>query len=389
MLRAFFILLYISTFGHLNLYSMKNLLYSVFCVALLASCGQETNGYTIEGELRGEVENDTYVFLKKADDQGRPVDVDTAVVQNNKFVLSGPAATPELHYIFIDQLRGNIPVIVEQGKITVTAQKDSLEYTKIRGTAQNELFADFLKTSRGFSQRAMSMTKDMQMASAQKDTTTMIALRDEYKELQEEAKAFEVSYASENPTALISALLLDKILTTGALTEKEVKDLYEALSAEVKNSTAGKKIKEKLEKSEAISIGAKAPNFSGPTPSGEQLALNDVLGKATILDFWAAWCRPCRLENPNVVRVYEKYKEKGLSILGVSLDRKAEDWKKAIADDGLEWNHISNVRYFDEIAALYNVEAIPATFILDENGIIVAKNLRGPALEKKIAEMLQ
>ncbi|MEX0289318.1 MAG: redoxin domain-containing protein [Flavobacteriaceae bacterium] len=368
---------------------MKNFLYASLCLALMASCGQGTDGFTIEGELRGEVENDTYVFLKKADAQGRPVDVDTATVENNKFILSGPATTPELHYIFIDQLRGNIPVIVEQGNITITAQKDSLEFTKIRGTTQNELFADFLKTSRGFTQRAMSMTKDMQMASAQQDTTTMMALRDEYKELQDEAKEFEVTYATENPTALISALLLDKILTTGALSEKEVKKLYEALSAEIKDSSAGKKIKEKLDKSESISIGAKAPNFSGPTPTGEQLALNDVLGKATILDFWAAWCRPCRVENPNVVRVYEKYKEKGLSILGVSLDRKAEDWKKAIEDDGLDWNHISNVRYFDEIAALYNVEAIPATFILDENGVIVAKNLRGSALEEKIAEMLQ
>jgi peroxiredoxin len=165
--------------------------------------------------------------------------------------------------------------------------------------------------------------------------------------------------------------------------------LYEALTPEIKATTAAKKIKDKLDKSVATSIGSRAPNFSAPTPSGEELALNDVLGKATILDFWAAWCRPCRAENPNVVKVYEKYKEKGLSILGVSLDRKAEDWKKAIEDDGLVWNHVSNVQYFDEIARLYNVDAIPATFILDENGIIVAKNLRGPALEKKIAEMLQ
>ena len=90
-----------------------------------------------------------------------------------------------------------------------------------------------------------------------------------------------------------------------------------------------------------------------------------------------------------MVKLYDRYKDKGLSILGVSLDRKADDWKKAIEDDGLEWHHVSNVRYFDEIAALYNVSAIPATFILDENGIIIAKNLRGPALEAKISELLQ
>lgn len=113
------------------------------------------------------------------------------------------------------------------------------------------------------------------------------------------------------------------------------------------------------------------------------------MGKVTIVDFWAAWCKPCRAENPNVVKVYNKYKDQGLSILGVSLDRSEEAWKKAIEEDGLTWNHVSNVQYFDEIAALYNVNAIPATFILDENGVIVAKNLRGEALEEKIGELLQ
>ena len=112
-------------------------------------------------------------------------------------------------------------------------------------------------------------------------------------------------------------------------------------------------------------------------------------GKLTLVDFWAAWCRPCRAENPNIVKVYEKYHDKGFNVIGVSLDRKAEDWKKAIADDGLAWNQVSNLAYFnDPIAKLYNVDAIPAAFLLDENGIIVAKNLRGDALEETVSELL-
>ena len=119
------------------------------------------------------------------------------------------------------------------------------------------------------------------------------------------------------------------------------------------------------------------------------MALADVLGKVTLIDFWAAWCKPCRAENPNVVSVYNKYHDKGLNIIGVSLDRTADAWKKAIEDDGLRWNHVSHVAYFnDPIAKLYNVNAIPAAFLLDENGVIIAKNLRGPALEEKVAELL-
>jgi thiol-disulfide isomerase/thioredoxin len=114
------------------------------------------------------------------------------------------------------------------------------------------------------------------------------------------------------------------------------------------------------------------------------------MGKVTLIDFWAAWCKPCRAENPNVVSAYKKYHDKGLNIIGVSLDRSAEDWKKAIADDGLIWNQVSHVAYFeDPIAKLYGVDAIPAAFLLDENGVIVAKNLRGSQLEEKVAELLQ
>ena len=108
------------------------------------------------------------------------------------------------------------------------------------------------------------------------------------------------------------------------------------------------------------------------------LALNDVKGKVTLVDFWAGWCRPCRAENPNIVAVYEKYKDKGLNVLGVSLDRNRDLWLQAIEEDNLQWSHVSNVQYFqDPIARLYNINAIPAAFLLDENGIIIAKDLRG------------
>ncbi len=364
----------------------------ILAVAFISACSNGSDGFTLNGTMSGDLKNGTQVFLKKTNEQNMPVDVDTTTIENGEFTFKGDAGSPELHYIFVDQLQGNIPVIIEEGDILVRAQKDSMAYAQLEGTLQNNLFTDFLEESRALTSRAISMQDDMRAATAEKDSATreaaVASLRDEYIELQDEAKKFELDYARENPNALISALILDKVLTTKALPEEEVKALYEALTPEIKATTVGKKITEKLGKAKSTAVGAKAPNFSAPTPTGEELALNDVLGKATIVDFWAAWCKPCRAENPNVVEVYNKYHGKGLNILGVSLDRRAEDWKQAIADDGLLWNHVSNVNYFDEIAQLYNVDAIPATFILDENGVIVAKDLRGPELEKKIAEML-
>ena len=370
---------------------MKTIWKSLGFVLLVAGLGCESQpeGFAIKGTINGDIAEGTKVYLKQMNEQSQLSDRDTTVVTEGAFAFEGAADNPELHYLFIEGTRGNIPVILEKGTIDVITHRDSLSFAKTGGTPQNEYFQDYMVYSRDMSLRASSIQQDMRVASASKDTAVVASLQDEFLELQEEARAKEVEFINEHPDALMSVLLLERINATKTLPENEIQDLLESLSPIIRETDIGSRLKANLEKGMRVAIGAKAPNFTAPTPSGTQLSLNEVLGKATIVDFWAAWCRPCRIENPNVVRVYEKYKDKGLSIIGVSLDRKAEDWLKAIEDDNLSWHHVSNVRYFDEIAALYNVNGIPATFILDENGVIVAKNLRGPALEAKISEMLQ
>lgn len=367
---------------------MKRFSIIILVLIAVAGCNSSTDGFSLKGTLKGEVANGTEVFLRKTDANNQLIDIDTALVDDGSFIFKGSAEGPELAYLFISNVNGNIPVILENGSIKVSAQKDSLGFALTKGTPQNEMFSDFLTETRIWGRKARSMTKEMTIAVNSRDSVTMNALRDEYFELQQESRDFELKYARENPNALISALILDKVYTSKVISETEVQEIYDGFTPLIKESAVGKNIKLRLTKSETTRIGGKAPNFTGPTPDGGQLALYDVLGKVTILDFWAAWCKPCRAENPNIVKVYNKYHEKGLNIIGVSLDRRAEDWKKAIADDGLIWNHVSNVDYFDEIASMYNVTAIPAAFILDENGTIIAKDLRGQALEAKIAELL-
>ena len=260
---------------------------------------------------------------------------------------------------------------------------------KLKDQNRTILLKVLLKGFRKLTSKNQDIQKDLQNALQSGDNAGAQAFREESFALQNEAKKYEKDFVQNNPASLITVLLLEKGLMTKSLNEEEANVIFKGLTPEMKETTVAKRIEIKLAAGKNTAIGSKAPNFTAPTPEGTQLALNDVLGKVTIIDFWAAWCRPCRAENPNVVKVYNAYHDKGLNIIGVSLDRKAEDWKKAISDDGLTWNHVSNVEYFDKIAKLYNVDAIPATFILDENGVIIAKNLRGDALESKIAELLQ
>lgn len=376
---------------------MRNILLALATVIAVFACNRKPDGYTINGTMKGDVDNGTLVFLKKTGENNQPVDVDTTTVENGKFLFKGTAGTPELHYIFIDKLMGYVGVVVENGDIEVNAQKDSLAMASIKGTPQNDIFADYIEKSQSITKRAMSIQKDMEKATLGQNEASLTALREEMNELKVEYETFEANYIKNNPNGLISAMLIERALATGTVPVDEVKKLYELLTPEIKQTKAAKNIQDRIkevegrmEKQKSTNIGAKAPNFSAPDPTGKELALNDVMGKVTLIDFWAAWCRPCRAENPNVLSVYKKYHVKGLNIIGVSLDKKEEDWKKAIIDDGLEWSQVSNLAYFDDaIAKLYNVDAIPAAFLLDENGVIVAKNLRGPDLEAKVAELLQ
>ena len=175
------------------------------------------------------------------------------------------------------------------------------------------------------------------------------------------------------------------------LTPEEVKGYFEKLDKSVVDSKSGKNIKKMLDTMTAVNIGSVAPAFSAPSPEGKMISLKESMGKVTLIDFWASWCGPCRQENPNVVAMYNELHDKGLNIIGVSLDKEgdAEAWKAAIAKDGLTWNHISNLKHWKEpIAEQYNVKSIPATFLLDASGKIVAKDLRGEELKAKVKELL-
>lgn len=147
-------------------------------------------------------------------------------------------------------------------------------------------------------------------------------------------------------------------------------------------------MKAQIEQMRKLAIGSPAPEIDLPQPNGENLKLSDLRGQYVLIDFWASWCGPCRRENPNVKRVYDQYHDKGFEILGVSLDKTKQAWLTAIEQDGLNWRHVSDLKYWQSaVVPEYQVQGIPLTFLVDKEGNIIAKNLRGPALDQKLAEI--
>lgn len=167
-----------------------------------------------------------------------------------------------------------------------------------------------------------------------------------------------------------------------------IDELVNRLNSDYPGTISILQMKQQLDEMRVLSVGQPAPEIELPAPDGTLVKLSDLKGKYVLIDFWAAWCKPCRQENPNVVKLYNQYKNKGFEVFGVSLDRTKEDWVKAIADDGLTWTQVSDLKYFNSVAAeLYQIEAIPATYMIDPDGKIIAKDLRGPSLESKLAEL--
>ena len=371
---------------------MKKIVFIITSALLFVACNNlKDNEFLISGTANG-IENGKKVFIEVQTETGT-LAKDTAVVTDGKFELKGITEEIDLGFIRIENEQINLPLILEEGKIEINIVKDSLHKSTLGGTPNNDKFQKFNTESRAISEKVAKFEKDngpeMQKAQMSNDTVTINKLLKEYKKFQNEMNDYSKKFIKENPDAYLSVLLLENFLMRQYLTPEEIKSYFEGLDKDVKETKSGKKIKTALDSMSAIVIGKPAPNFSAPSPEGKTISLKESLGKVTIIDFWASWCGPCRAENPSVVALYNEFHPQGLNIIGVSLDKDAKKWKEAIAKDGLVWPHVSNLKFWeDPIAKQYNVQSIPATFILDEKGNIVAKDLRGEELRAKVAALL-
>jgi peroxiredoxin len=383
---------------------MKRILLLLTVVAVLFSCNKAgVNEYIISGTVKGIADGKT-VVLEKQDETGQLKPIDTVKVKDGKFTIKGSAKEPEIMLLQIEALQGKVPFVLENGDIEVIVDKDSLQKSKLSGTFNNDVFSKFNVDVAKFQKEsqkklmAFQNTNMAKMKAAQeaKDTVSINKLIKQYQAIQKEGMDFYVKFAESNPKALLSALIVDSMLNDPTADLARAKKIFASFDAELKKYKPGKSIQSKLEKlaKPVVSIapaavGTAAPEFSAPDTQGKSVSLKASLGKVTIVDFWASWCNPCRLENPNVVALYNEFHAKGLNIISVSLDKDAAKWKEAIAKDKLSWTQVSNLKDFeDPIAIAYGVNSIPSVFVLDAKGIIVAKDLRGAELKAKIAALL-
>lgn len=374
---------------------MRKVLLALAIPALVISCSKVgDNEFIINGSVEGV--DGKNIILQRQDDSLGTIAVDTAKIEKGKFNFKGTVTEPAMYALQIESLQNKSYLVVENGEINIEVNKDSVFKNKISGTYNNEQLTEFGELSIKLQKDLMAYQKSNQakfmQAYNKKDTVTQNQLRREFEKLQKKNENETLEYIKGHPKAFITILLIqNRMRNTFEPDMDEIQSLYNTLDPELKKTKPAKKLLKSIEELKKVDVGRRAPEFTAPTPDGKIASLKAERGKVTIIDFWASWCGPCRKANPELVAVYKELHPKGLNIIGVSLDKpgQADRWKEAIAKDGLTWTQVSNLKEWqDPIAKRYNVTETPTSFVVNQYGIIVGKNLHGDALKAKINEWL-
>lgn len=326
---------------------------------------------------------------------------DSTIVTNGTFQFRGAVSEPSYSRMIFDHQGQGKYMIQNIGDrlyfyvgnenyhIAIT---DSLHNAAITGSPMHAEYTAFLNEVGGCFIAIMDEAGKTAASIPQSDpqyNEKMTALRNKYDKILADRRLKELEFAKNNPNSIFSAEALRDVANGHPLSE--IEPVLASLSEEVRNLSTAKQLAARIQAEKTIQIGNIAPDFTQPDINGQPVSLSDYRGRYVLVDFWASWCAPCRAENPNLVKAYEAYKDKGLEVLGVSLDSKSgrDAWLKAIEKDGLPWVHVSDLKgWSNAVAVLYGVRGVPQNYLIDPEGRIVASNLRDERLHTVLAEIL-
>ena len=363
---------------------MKKILLPLAACAFIMSACDNTPKFTINGTVEGDQTGNVFLIQEK----NRALDtLAKSTINNGKFTLKGQVDSIAEAFIVIEGKENFSLMFVENATYTANLDANDPMKNRITGTNNQDVINQFLTIAEGKRQEMTELSQQYQAATEAKDAAKMEELENQLDQLYESRSTQEDELIKANPDSYVSAFILSMKMSN--LEHEALKPLFDGLTPTAQASTPGQRVAAHLAMLAPTAVGQVAPNFTMPTPTGDSISMHSVKGKVKIIDFWASWCAPCRAANPQMVSIYKEFHPKGLEIVGVSLDNDKEAWTGAIKEDKLPWIQISDLQGGNEIANLYGITGIPHTVLVDENNVIIGKNLKGEKLKEKLNELLK
>ncbi len=379
--------------GTINI--MKHLfIFLLLPLLMLSTHMAKGQQYQISGKITGDMNGKT-VYMKQFDGKTMRYSksiADSALIANNEFLLTGSVPYPDFYSLSFSGEEFDIFMVVDNCSIAVDIDKDNPKNNKVSGSPLNDSYVQYNSTlGDSLYPRIMKYRREMSAIKQAGGTTpeNEERLKKEFQSIMDDEQAYKLAYINQHPNSIVSAFILRGMYEK--LPTAETANLLGRFDGVIGNSSYVTAIKNHLGALQKVDAGQLFTDVQMQDASGKNTALSDFVGKKkyVLLDFWASWCGPCRAENPNLVLLYNKYKDKGFEIVGISLDVKKDEWIKAIAKDKITWPQLSDLNKQNKAAAAYQVRTIPATVLIDQDGTIIAKDLRGAALEEKLETLFE